>query len=81
VPALARQKAEFFQSLYEKRPNVILAIGDAHTRLDFSPAKRRNVDPFFSALIFHERLPMEGECFSPCQPKMWRWVRQSSNLA
>jgi hypothetical protein len=65
VPALARDKAKFFQSLYEKSPNVIRAIGDADARLDFSPAKRANVDPFFSALIIHERLLTEGECFSP----------------
>jgi hypothetical protein len=64
VPALARDKAEFFQSLYEKSSNVIPAIGDADARLDFSPAKRRDVDPFFSALTIHERLLMEGECFS-----------------
>jgi hypothetical protein len=65
MPALARDKAKFFQSLYEKSSNVILAIGDTDARLDLSPAKRRNVDAFFSAPIFHERLLMEGECFSP----------------
>jgi hypothetical protein len=64
VPALARDKAKFFQSLYEKSSNMILAIGDTDARLDLSPAKRRNVDAF-SAPIFHERLLMEGECFSP----------------
>jgi hypothetical protein len=64
VPALARNKAELFQSLYEKSSNVIPAIGDADARLDFSPAKRGDVDPF-SALINHERLLMGGECFSP----------------
>jgi hypothetical protein len=39
---------------------VIPAIGDADARLDFSPAKRRDVDPFFSALIIHERLLMKA---------------------
>jgi hypothetical protein len=37
---------------------MISAIGDADARPDLSPAKRSNVDPFFSAQIIHERLPL-----------------------
>jgi hypothetical protein len=58
VPALARDKAKFFQSFHEESSNMISAIGHADARPNLSPAKRSNVDPFFSAQIIHERLPL-----------------------
>jgi hypothetical protein len=54
--ALAGDEAEFLQSLSEELPNVLLAVGDASARRDFSPAKRSELDRFFGALIFHSVL-------------------------
>jgi hypothetical protein len=45
--ALAGDEAEFFQSLSEELSNVLLAVGDANARFDFSPAERSRLDRLF----------------------------------
>jgi hypothetical protein len=57
VPAFARDETKFFQGLHEKGSNVILAIGDAGARPDFSPAERNDARGRFGVLMSHECPP------------------------
>jgi hypothetical protein len=54
ILALASDKPEFLEGFYEEGSNVLLRIGDANARPDFSPAERNNVGCSFECLISHE---------------------------
>jgi hypothetical protein len=54
--ALASDKPEFFQSLCKERSNMLLAVGDADARRDFSPAERGKLGCFFDSLTIHAAL-------------------------
>jgi hypothetical protein len=64
--ALARDEAKFFQSLPQKGPNVLFAVGDTYARRDFSPAERGEPSRFVGFLVFHDALHHHRERMSRC---------------
>jgi hypothetical protein len=54
--ALASDKTEFFQSFRKECPNMLLAVGDADARRDFSLAERCKLRCFLESPIIHAAL-------------------------
>ena len=61
--ALARDEAKFFQSLSQKGPNVLFAVGDTYARRDFSPAERGEPGSFVGFWCsMTPSITIESEC-------------------